>query len=201
MRQSRPSRQLSAPGRLAVWIVTSLAVAASAGCMSVSDEEEKPAPSRPANRHGAAAEPDGGTVAGAGAGAPGGPQDQGRTGRGGAEHAGQDDEAKGKDASPSPSSRVTPSPKPSKGTRPWPAKPTPPRDEPVPTKEPTRSVPPPSQPPAQSPDPGPEPEPEPTKPPGQPSAPPAAITRSGVISMDGMGMLTEPVASPQVGPV
>ncbi|PVE13272.1 hypothetical protein [Streptomyces scopuliridis] len=216
-------RQLSAPGRFAVWIVTSLAVAASTGCMSVGEDEGKPAPSRSAEDQGAAAEPDGLTGEGAGAGEP--HAWQGRTEDGGEERAGADGRGKegrdgkgygkgtdepgdmggtgGNGASPSASSAVTPSPEPSKGTRPQPGEPVPPGDGHVPPKEPTRPAPPASPPPGPpGPDPEPQPEPEPTKPPEQPSASPAADVRTGAMSAaDGTGMRKEPMASPQLGPV
>ncbi|MFJ5227862.1 hypothetical protein [Streptomyces sp. NPDC088400] len=193
-------RQLSAPGRrIAVWIATSLAVAASAGCMSVGDDGERPAPSRSADSPDTGTRPDGAT--GASAEEPHALHD--RTARGGTEHAHPD--GKGEDlangASPSTSSSATPSPEPSTGTRPRPGRPTPPRGEPEPPNEPTRSVQPPSTPPpAQSPAPEPEP-PEPTKPPTQPSeTPPAEVRASGMAPADGMGMRKELEASPQLGP-
>ncbi|MDX3855402.1 hypothetical protein [Streptomyces sp. AK02-01A] len=194
-------RQFSAPGRLVVRIVTSLAVAASAGCMSVGDDEGKQAPSRPADSRGAAVEPDGGTNSGAGVRAPGAARSH--PGEDGVEHAGADD--KGKDGSPRPSSRAESSPEPSKGARSRPGGPTPPRDEPVPPKEPPRTQPPASQPPAQSPapDPGPGPDPEPEpEPVDPPTTSPAADMRTALMTMgDGMGMRKEPLASPQAGPV
>ncbi|MFE4913830.1 hypothetical protein ACFRCX_20130 [Streptomyces sp. NPDC056652] len=210
-------RQLSAPGRFAVWIVTSLAVAASTGCMSVGEDEGKPAPSRSAEDQDTAAEPDGVTGEGAGAGEPyawqgrteGGAESSGADGRGkeGGDEKGDgkstSDRAGGGDngASPSASSDVTPSPEPSKGTRPQPGKPAPPGDGPEPPKEPTRPAPPASPPPGPQ-DPEPQPEPEPTRPPEQPSASPAADVRTGAMSAaDGMGMRKEPAASPQLGPV
>ncbi|MFE4371794.1 hypothetical protein ACFRMN_26880 [Streptomyces sp. NPDC056835] len=216
-------RQLSAPGRFAVWIVTSLAVAASTGCMSVGEDEGKPAPSRSAKGQGTATEPDGVTSEGAGASEP--YAWQGRTEDGGAERGGANGREKeerdgkgegegtgaaddtgdtgGNGASPSASSTVPPSPEPSKGTRPRPGKPIPPGDGPVPPKEPTRPAPPADPPPGPpDPDPEPQPEPEPTKPSEPPSASPAADVRTGVMSAaDGMGMRKEPTASPQLGPV
>ncbi|MEU3184739.1 hypothetical protein ABZ707_11075 [Streptomyces sp. NPDC006923] len=197
-------RQFSAPGRLVVRIVTSLAVAASAGCMSVGDDEGKQAPTRPADSRGAAAEPDGGTSSGTGVRAPG--ASQSHMGEDGVEPAGPDEP--GKNGSPRPSSRAESSPAPTKGARPRPAGPTPPRDEPVPPKEPPRSQPPVSPPPVQTPapDPGPgpdpEPEPEPTMPVDPPNESPAADMRTALMAMeDGMGMRKEVLASPQMGPV
>ncbi|MFJ1751100.1 hypothetical protein ACIOJD_33435 [Streptomyces sp. NPDC088116] len=192
-------RQLSAPGRrIAVWIATSLAVAASAGCMSVGDDGERPAPSRSADSPDAGARPDGGT--GTSAEEPHALHD--RTARGGTGHAHPD--AKGEErangASPSVSSSATPSPEPSTGVRPQPGRPAPPRGEPEPPSEPTRSVQlPTTAPPAQSPTP--EPEPEPTKPSAQPSeTPPSEVRASGMVPADGMGMRKELEASPQLGP-
>ncbi|MFF5567912.1 hypothetical protein ACFY7Z_19265 [Streptomyces sp. NPDC012623] len=208
-------RQLSAPGRrLAVWIASSLAVAASAGCMSVGEGGGEPAPSRSPDRGGAAAEPDGETAAGVGTGVP--HFGQGRTGPGGAaEHSGAyaeagggseraagkggEDGKGGKDASPEASSPATASPEPSRGSRPHPGRPTPPREDPVPTKEPTRTAPPPTQQPPQTQDPEPEPEPE-TKTPDPPTASPAAEVRTGA-APDGVWAWKEPRASPQTGPV
>ncbi|MFB7273990.1 hypothetical protein [Streptomyces sp. NPDC056244] len=210
---------LSAPGRFAVRIVTSLAVVASAGCMSVGDDEGKPAPSRSADRRGSAAEPDGGTGAG-----PGAPHAwQGRTSEGGAGGAGGGEKGTAPGASPSASSAAKPSSEPSKGARPRPGEPTPPPGhEPVPSKEPTRPVPSPTPPVPQSPDPVPEPEPEPSKPQDTPSGSPAGDMRTSLMSAremagegegpgpgpgpgsgkgNGNGMRKETAASPQMGPV
>ncbi|MGW7367472.1 hypothetical protein ACWGI8_29650, partial [Streptomyces sp. NPDC054841] len=90
-------RQLTAPGRCAVWIATALVAAASAGCMSVSDDGGRPAPSKPPHPRGAAAEPDGGGAA------PGGAGGHGRAGMGGASpsgSAGAEGEIKGAEVSP-----------------------------------------------------------------------------------------------------
>ncbi|MFE3600771.1 hypothetical protein [Streptomyces sp. NPDC059142] len=212
-------RQLSAPGRLAVWIVTSVAALTSAGCMSVGDDAGSPAPSRSADRTGAAAEPDGGTGSAAGVGGadawPGHTEksaggttqaeaggDAGPDGKGGAGDAGA--AAAGKGPSPAAGSSDAPSPRPSTGARPQPGngKPTGPGSEPVPTREPTRSAPPPVQQPTQTPPPvDPDPEPEPTKPQEPPSASPAAEMRMGAMALaDGAGMMKEPSASAQPGP-
>jgi hypothetical protein len=190
-------RQLSAPGRLAVSVVTSLAVAASAGCMSVGDDEGKPAHSPSAGRNGTTAEPDGGT--GAGAGVPGGGW-YGRTPDGPRPATGPD--GKGKGAPPDPSSSVAPPPAPSKGTRPWLGSTAPPGSEPIPTKEPSRPAGPPTPPPPASQAPDPQPDPEPEKPSDPPSASPTADVRVGAMSAaDGTGMMKEPMASPQLRPV
>ncbi|MFJ1596039.1 hypothetical protein [Streptomyces sp. NPDC088261] len=193
-------RQLSAPGRLVVGLVTSLAVASSTGCMSVGADAGKPAPSRSAGRHGAAVAPDGGTGE-----APGGSGGEpGRTEPGGGDRVHADREGTAKEVSPTPSSSHRPaSPAPSKGVPPQPGKPTPPPwNEPQPTKEPTRPAPPPSDPPPPpppSPEPQPEPDPEPTV---LPSASPAANLRAvELFPGDGTGMRKMPTASPQVGPV
>ncbi|MFE3829134.1 hypothetical protein [Streptomyces sp. NPDC059092] len=213
-------RQLSAPGRLAVWIVTSVAALTSAGCMSVGDDAGSPAPSRPADRSGAATEPDGGTGDAAGVGGADawpGHTDQsaggtaraeadgaaGADGKGGAGDGATEAEA-GKGPSPEAGSSAVPSPRPSTGARPQPGngKPTAPGNEPVPTREPTRSAPPPVQ-PTQTPAPvDPDPEPEPTKPQEPPSASPAAEMRMAAMALaDGAGMMKEPSASAQPGPV
>lgn len=192
-------RQLSAPGRFAVWIVTSVAVATSTGCMSVGDDGGKPAPSRSAERPGAVAEPDGGTAADAGAGLPIG--GRGGTGPKGDEHPGEHGE-KGKPGGPTASG--DPSAKPSKGPdgKPLPPAPRPPGGDVPPAEQPTRTPPPPSEPPPPDPDPEPPTQPEPSGPPEPPSASPMADVRTSALAPgDGVGMRKEPAASPQLGPV
>ncbi|NDZ91315.1 hypothetical protein G3I23_38305, partial [Streptomyces sp. SID10115] len=52
-------RQLYVPVR---WAAVAVAVAATAGCMSIGDDGNGPAPDRSGGRHGGAAAPDGGPV-------------------------------------------------------------------------------------------------------------------------------------------
>lgn len=187
-------RQLSAPGRrTAVWIATSLAVMASAGCMSVSDHESrKPAPSTSADDGGAVSEPDGGHRL------PGG--------HGGQAASTGDDSADGPDvkngsASPSPSeSAASAEPEPTRPGRQPPAS-----EPPVPTggasPSATRSSVPP--PPAESPEPPEEsptpPEPEPSDPPSASSAPEVHMGATRVVEQPS-GAQAEPAASPQPRP-
>lgn len=180
------SVHLSFPGRLAVWIAASLAVAASSGCMSVSDDEgRKPAPHSSTGRHGAVAEPDGGS------GAPGGRQVRGTHGGPGAKG------GEGAKTSASPNGSVAPTAQPPRGGQ----GPQPPRDPkptgggPVPSEQPPPQ-PTPSEPPPESPTPQPT---EPTDPPPPSSAP---EVRAGAMRLvDERGMCAEPAASPQVGPM
>ncbi|MFF3326005.1 hypothetical protein [Streptomyces sp. NPDC002889] len=182
-------RQLSAPCRWAVQAAAALAVLASAGCMSVSDDEgRKPAPSTSAERRGAAAEPDGGH------GAPGG-RPQGRGGKGDKDGRGKDDPK----ASPSAKDSASAEAKPTKGGKgpQSPAKPAPTGDGSSP------SVPEPSTP---APDVPSEPPPSSTPPAGEPTDQPSASSapevHAGALRLvREPGTHTEPVASPQVGPV
>ncbi|WP_405501221.1 hypothetical protein OG501_21155 [Streptomyces niveus] len=199
MRQLSVTGRLSAAGRLAVWIVTSVAVATSTGCMSVGNDEGKPAPSRSAERRGAVAEPDGGTAADAGAGLP--VDGRGEAGPKGAEHSGEHGD-KGEPGAARESG--DPSAKPSKGPdgKPLPPAPRPPGGDVPPAEQPTRTPPPPSEPPPPDPDPEPPTQPEPTGPQEPPSASPMADVRASALSPgDGLGMRKEPAASPQTGPV
>jgi hypothetical protein len=192
-------RQLPSPVRWAA--VTAVTIAASTGCMSISDEGGKPAPSRSAEQRGSSDEPDGSTAAGTG---------RART-RGGAE-AHSDREA-AESPSPSASARasVVPGgvhagvgsgdPLPTRGGH-LPV-PSPPGgggpQQPVPSAEPSVS----SGPSAPvTPEPSSSPDPEPSSPPPAPSASPAAQFRSDAMSVpDDMEALRTPEASPQVGPV
>ncbi|MFI2352021.1 hypothetical protein ACH492_34490 [Streptomyces sp. NPDC019443] len=183
-----PVRQLSAPGRLAVAIAASLAIAASAGCMSVSDDEGgKPPPRTATDRRGAVAEPDGGRAAPGGHRARGEHGEPDKAGKGG---------AVGKGASPSPSGTAKPAAKPARGGQ----KPQPPRDpQPTgggasPSEQPPQPTP--SEPPPVSPTPQPS---EPSDPPPPSSAP--EVHAGAIQGADGQGMYTEPAASPQVGPM
>ncbi|MET9558002.1 hypothetical protein [Streptomyces sp. NPDC006645] len=199
MRQLSAAGRLSATGRFAVWIVTSMAVATSTGCMSVGDDEGKPAPSRSAEQHGSVAEPDGGTAADAGVGLP--VDGRGEAGPKGAEHSGKHGE-KGKPGAAEKSG--DPAAKPSKGPdgKPLPPAPRPPDGDVPPAEQPTRTPPPASEPPLPDPDPEPPTQPEPSGPPEPPTASPMADVRTSALSPgDGYGMLKEPAASPQMGPV
>ncbi|MGW1885521.1 hypothetical protein [Streptomyces sp. NPDC001970] len=196
-------RQLSAPGRCAVWIATALAVAASAGCMSIGDDGGEGAPVKSPQQKGAAAEPDGGGAAQGGAGG------HGRTGMGGAaQSGGAASKGGGEDAGAgaSPSASVASSAQPPKGgggsggVKPAdPQGPTPPAGEPTLSAEPT----PPageSTPPVDPTPPGPDPSGAPTD---SPSASPAADTQMGAMRAadeDGEGVRAEPTASPQMEP-
>jgi hypothetical protein len=182
-------RQLSAPGRrTAVWIAASLAVLASAGCMSVSDDESrKPAVSTSPDGDGAVAEPDGGHVP------PGG---HGRRGAGG-DSTGQD--AKNGSASPSPSGSASAEPEPTRpGQQPPASEPSAPSGGASPSAS-RSSAPPPAQespePPAESPPPS---EPEPSDPPSASSAPEVHIGAMREVDHPS-GAQAEPAASPQPG--
>ncbi|WP_330174973.1 hypothetical protein OG875_16410 [Streptomyces sp. NBC_01498] len=193
-------RQLSAPGRFAVWIVASLAVAATTGCMSVGDDEGGPAPARPAERSGAAAEQDGGTAADAGTGGrpvdgrdEAGPRDAEQTGRRGEPvEAGGTEKPGEPSARPStgPGAAVPPAPRPPGGVVP-------------PPEQPTRTPPAPVEPSPQVPEPEPPAEPEPEPPLEPPSASPVTDLRTSALSPGdhGTGMFKEPVAAAQLGPV
>ncbi|MFI5805776.1 hypothetical protein [Streptomyces sp. NPDC051561] len=166
-------RQLPAPVRLAAAV---LAVAASAGCMSVSDEGGKPLPAKPAAKQEQTDRGGGATVSGEG---------QGRTdgrpvSRGGG---GADGEGGGTEASGAPSASPGPEATPAKGAgaaTPPPGAATPSRTPGGPT--PTR----PAEPPTPTPPPtssAPEPTPTPTQPPEPtvqptPSMTPAAELRA-----------------------
>ncbi|MEU0087782.1 hypothetical protein [Streptomyces sp. NPDC006274] len=183
-------RQLSTPGRrTAVWIAASLAVLASAGCMSVSDDESrKPAVSTSADGDGAVAEPDGGHLP------PGG---HGRHGAGG-DSTGRD--AKNGSASPSPSGSASAEPEPTRpGRQPPASEPAAPTGGASPSAS-RSSVPPPAQespePPVDSPPPS---EPEPSDPPSASSAPEVHIGAMREVDHPS-GARAEPAASPQSQP-
>lgn len=173
-----PVRQISVPVRLAV---SALALAASAGCMSVSDDAGKPAPSAPAGRQGAAAEPDGGLV---------GSDARVRTdGRGQKKGKGDKDGRDGADgSSPSPSGSAGSSP----GVSPKPGQPDPGPQPPVPTGDGTPTPPDPEPTPTEPPPASPTPDPEP-----EPSTTPSTQPEGGV---DRAAAHREPHAYPQVGP-
>ncbi|MEU1281019.1 hypothetical protein [Streptomyces sp. NPDC005805] len=204
-------RQLPAPGRTAALFAAALAALASAGCMSVGDDDvRKPKPSTSAERTGAAEGQDTG-----GGGVPGGPQGShhdgtGRTG-GTADRDEDGDDKKAEDGKPTEDSggtRATPNPSagPTSGPAPGPGggggkpepRPTPPPEGPGEPAPPTPPV-----------DPAPEP-PEPTPtPPVDPTPQPSASSAPEVHggALRAMRDLepervhgTEPVASPQAGP-
>lgn len=185
-------RQLSAPRRLAVAMVTSLAVAASAGCMSVSDDQGgKPAPGKSSDRPGAVAEPDGGEGVSGGRHADGGRNGSGTAG----------DKRDGPEASPSAPGTAAPSAQPPSGgqqPRP-PTGPDPTRGGSSPSAQPSQPQPPvePSEPPPVDP---------PTLPPSEPTDAPSASSapevHAGAMRLaDGQGTLGVPSASPQMGPM
>lgn len=186
-------RQFSAPGRrTAVWIAASLAVLASAGCMSVSDDEgTKPAPRTSADRDGAAAEPDGGQLL------PGG---HGRRGAVGGEGASDGPDDKGGSASPSPSGSAPADAKPMRPGR-QPAAPQPPVSTgggASPSAPPQSSATPPEEspePPSESPSPS---ESQPSDPPPASSAPEVHMgARRGAEPLEAR---SEPAVSPQPRP-
>ncbi|MEV8587044.1 hypothetical protein [Streptomyces sp. NPDC051180] len=205
------------------WAATALAVAACAGlsgCMSVSDEGAKPTPGASGGKRGAAAESNGGGGGSAG----GGGSWNGRPDRSGPEAAGAGTESPVPSGSPSgtakPSAGVvlpvegpggpggTQKPQPTGGQQ-GPGGgaggavggagggtggPGGGGSTPTPTPEPTPE-------PTSEPTPTPEPTPEPTS---NPTDPPTSGTDTQLGAMraaDGSGAPTEPMASPQVGPV
>lgn len=192
-------RQLSVPVRWAA--VVAATVAASTGCMSVGDDEGKPAPSSSPEHAGSAARPDGGTVAGTG---------RVRTGGGRAEAHSEREAVE----SPEPGDSAGPShatggvrpgaepggAEPPRGTVP----PAPSASHPGPGVPQQPESPVPSAPPTPGPPSSPEPEPEPSEPPSAPppSASPAAQLRSEATGASARSVpLRTPEASPQVGPV
>ncbi|MEV6397072.1 hypothetical protein AB0M39_20175 [Streptomyces sp. NPDC051907] len=184
---------LSVPGRrLALGVVASLAVMASAGCMSVGDDEgKKPAPRSSADRRGVLEEADGGQ-SGQGVGR------QARTSGHGSDKPGKKG---GKDAkgSASPSASAPAKAKPTGGgPRPQTPDPTPTNEGPPPSVQPSEPEPTPSEPPPVSPTPQPS---EPTDPPSASSAP--EVHAGALRLVDGQsrqGVEAEPTASPQVSP-
>ncbi|MFE0651914.1 hypothetical protein ACFVZH_25375 [Streptomyces sp. NPDC059534] len=220
-------RQLPTPVR---WAATALAVAACAGlsgCMSVSDEGAKPAPGASGGKQGAAAESDGGGGGSAG----GGGSWNGRSGRSGPEAAGAGTESPVPSGSPSGTAKPslgevlpiegpggpggTQKPQPTGGQQgPGDASggnggsgggngdtgggsggpggggtptPEPTVPSPEPTPEPTV--------------PTPEPTPEPTSNPTDPPTSGSDTQLGAMRAADGPGASSEPMASPQVGPV
>ncbi|MFF8960460.1 hypothetical protein [Streptomyces sp. NPDC014894] len=196
-------RHVSVPGRLAVAFAASLALASSAGCMSVSDDKSgRPAPSKSEEEQGhTAPDPDGGHAE------PGEEERHagGRQAVGPGRSGAREERGGARPAPASPSEDVTaaPAPRPSAGGK----RPKPPG----PTPEPTRGAPatsvPPSTPPAQTPSPeppSPTPSEQPSAPTEQPSASSAPEVHAGALrtaGAEGFGMRGEPSASPQMGPV
>ncbi|MEU9100522.1 hypothetical protein [Streptomyces sp. NPDC048361] len=179
-------RQLTTPARLAELAVTVLVLTASAGCMSVSDDEGRPRPSVSAGRHGdAAARPDEGKG--------GVSEGKGRTGKRDPKASGAASGSARPSGSPAPGSAA-----PSVGVHPkpggagGPAKPSQGASRPAPT--PTHSDPPP--PPA-----SPSPPPVSPPPPASPSTTPGADTHNSALRRNQAPIDQEPTASPQVGPV
>lgn len=205
-------RPLPAPGRLALWIATSLAVAASAGCVSVGHDARKPSPAHSAGHHGAGTEPDGGTGAVAG---PSGDWrgDDGVYGSARPPKGAKGGQDEGASARPHPSGGPSPDSRPGGGL-PGTADPAPPGELPAPSVAPWWHRPhrphrphqdpstEPSQPADPDPGPGPGTDPDPGPPAEPPSASPAADVRTGALAgVGGPGLRREPSASPQVGPV
>ncbi|MGV9313990.1 hypothetical protein ACWDR0_17685 [Streptomyces sp. NPDC003691] len=192
-------RQSSVPGRVAAAFAVSLALAASAGCMSVGDDERaKPAPSGSPDRRGTVADPDGGYEH------PGGRHPDG-TGR--HRDSGKPGEAARKDGrpelKPSASASAAPEgPRPGPGAerpQPQPGAPKPTAPRPTPSAE--EPVDPPVDPPVEEPtDPPVSEPPQPTDPPSASSAPEVHAGAMKLVDADGRGMRGRPEASPQPGP-
>ncbi|MFF0450025.1 hypothetical protein ACFYT4_27125 [Streptomyces sp. NPDC004609] len=185
-------RQLSAPGRLAVALAASLALAATAGCMSVSDDKSaEPAPGKSSDRRGAVAEHESAHGGSGGRHVRGGRGDSGASG----------DKGDAPDATPSPSGTAGPAARPpGGGDRPHPpGAPLPTGDGPTPSVQPTQ---PPEEPHTEPPvEPTTQPPVEPTDPPSASSAPEVHAGAMRLAYTDGPGVAWEPVASPQPGPV
>ncbi len=196
-------RQLPAPVRLAAAV---LAVAASAGCMSVGDDQGKPLPVRPAAQQEQAGPDGGAAVDGEGQGRrDGGPVPRGE---GGEDGKGADPEggaAPNPSASPGPEATLpraggaspgaTPSPGAGDGRAtppPGKAKPTPSR----PTEEPPQPTP--TGPPEPTPTPS-EPEPQPTPPSETPAAQNRAVDSPAPVKF--RQVRSGPVVKPQVAAV
>ncbi|MFI6943834.1 hypothetical protein ACIBI4_31600 [Streptomyces sp. NPDC050418] len=140
-----PDRRTGRSGRPLRWAAVLLVVAASAGCVSVGDDEGKPAPGRSAERHGDGTAPDGGAVVSGGArggqpaarGGEGG--DKGKPDKPGASESGKarpsdEPDEDGHDASPTPTKTRTKTPRPTPTEKPTEPAPSP---TPTPTEEPT----------------------------------------------------------------
>jgi hypothetical protein len=197
-------RQLSAPCRLAAALAASLALAATAGCMSVSDHKSgKPAPTRPAGPKAAPADHEAVPPVG-----PGVRYDGGHRARPGPlAPGGRRVAVPAATPSPSGGSAVPqrPSATPTRGAvrphqppgpQPTPAGPTPTVTPEPPVQEPT------PEPPAS--EPATTPPPEPTDPPSASSAPEVHAGALRMARVDGTAggvPYRAPAASPQAGPV
>ncbi|MEU6017181.1 hypothetical protein ABZ826_24960 [Streptomyces sp. NPDC047515] len=196
-------RQFSAPVRWAA--VVAVTVAASTGCMSVGDDDGKPAPSPTSEPKESAAGPDGGTVAGTGRVRTGGGRAEAHSEREAAESPGP----RGSAAPSGSPGGVRPGAEPGDRGDPGPARggglPAPSASRPGPGVPQRPESPPPSQPATPEPPASPEPEPEPSEPSGpspQPSASSAAQLRTDAMSTPGEPWpLRTPDVSPQVSPV
>lgn len=185
-------RQLPTPGRLAAALAASLALAASAGCMSVSDDRtEAPEPRKSSAPSGGEIEPEGGQAGPGRHHAGGGRAEPGRSVR----------RSGAPETTPSPRGGTTPpAPQPTLGVN----RPQPPK-EPEPTREaPSPSVPlpsptevPPTEPPVET------PTPTPVQPTEEPTASPPPEVHAGALRMAEAARRKvgrEPEASPQLGP-
>ncbi|MFF9346360.1 hypothetical protein [Streptomyces sp. NPDC014734] len=196
-------RQLSVPVRWAA--VVAVTAAASAGCMSVGDDGDKPPRTPTAEPRGSAAVPDGGTVSGTGT---------VRSGGGRAEAHSEREAAESPDPGESKASSVPSEahPRTEHGEAGEPAepgvpgpghgggRPEPSAVEPGPGTPQRPESPSPSEPPAPEPPASPDPE-GPAGPSPQPSASPAAEFRAYAMSLPGgPAALRTPEASPQVEP-
>ncbi|MFG3286884.1 hypothetical protein [Streptomyces sp. NPDC048111] len=181
-------RQLTTPARLAELAVTVVVLAASAGCMSVSEDAGRPKPSVSAGQHGGTATSD------EGKGGPG--EGRERTGKrdpkapGGASGTPSAGGSPGASGSAAPSAGAHPKP-----GGPGPAKPTPGGpSHPAPSASQSVPVPPPVSPPPPPASPTPPP-------PASPSTTPGADTHTSALRRNQAPIDQEPTASPQVGPV
>ncbi|MEU5399837.1 hypothetical protein ABZ348_11175 [Streptomyces sp. NPDC005963] len=184
-------RQLPNPGRLAAAFAASLAIAASAGCMSVSDDKgEAPEPRKTSAPSGGVIEPEGGQAGPGRHHAGGGRADAGRSARRSAVP----------EATPSPRGVTTPpAPKPTLAVNrpqppeaPEPTEPAPTPTVPLPT--PTQEQP--SEPPEET------PSAQPTEPTDPPAASPPPEVHAGALRMAEAARRKvghEPESSPQVG--
>lgn len=195
-----PVRQFSAPVRWAA--VVAVTVAASTGCMSVGDDDGKPAPTPTSEPKGSVAGPDGGTVAGTGRARARGGRAEAHSEREAAESpqprgsAGPSGSPGGVRPGAEPGDRGDPGPAAGGGLpAPSVSRPGPGPGAPQQPESPSPSATP--EPPA-----SPEPEPEPSEPSPQPSASSAAQLRTDAMSASGEPWpLRTPDVSPQVSPV
>ncbi|MFJ8232786.1 hypothetical protein ACIQ9E_22995 [Streptomyces sp. NPDC094448] len=193
-------RQSSVPGRVAAVLAVTLALAASAGCMSVGDDERaEPAPSGSPDRRDTDADPDGGYERPGGgrhAGGGGRHADSGKPG-GGGRKAGRPELSPSPGASAAPE-EDRPGPGAERPQPPQPGAPKPPAPRPTPSAEEPA---PPVDPPVEEPvDPPVSEPPQPTDPPSASSAPEVHAGAMRLVEADGRGMRGRPTASPQPGP-